>query len=351
MSFSLYFCLVLMDNRKRLKEVFAFILVTVTVMFFFIYFNAERQTDHRRGPVYRKSKLRPVPWEAPSPAPHWEDPGPYHVAYPWNYKIIIDDTETCKNATPFLLLMVPVTPSNLQARSLIRRTWGREKMVLDKLVETVFVVGLSEGNGAEQEMLKQESMQYHDLIQSNFQDSYRNLTIKTMIMLDWVTKYCSKASYILKIDSDVLLNVKNLVELLLSPNTPKQNYITGLVWWHSPVLRNPFTKFYLPRSVFPEPEFPPYPLGFAYVMSMDLPPKILNASLQIKPIFIEDAYLGMCLKRLGISPTNPPEDTMFLVDPQHLLSSCSLSKLIATTTTSVSQMNWYYVMIKKGVQC
>ncbi|XP_013871270.1 beta-1,3-galactosyltransferase 5 isoform X2 [Austrofundulus limnaeus] len=347
----LFIIKVLMDNRKRLKEVFAFALVMVPVMVFVIYFNAERQTKHWRSPVYRKSKLHHDPWEAPSPEPHWEDPGPYHVAYPRNYKFITDDTQTCKNTTPFLLLMIPVSPSDLKARSLIRRTWGKEKMVLDKLVETVFVVGLSGENGAQQERLKQESLQYHDLIQSNFQDSYRNLTIKTMVMLEWLSKYCSKVSYILKIDSDVLLHVKNLVELLLNPNTPKQNYMTGLVWWHSPVLRSRFNKFYMPISVFPEPEYPPYPLGFAYVMSMDLPPKILNASLQIKPIFIEDAYLGMCLKHLGISPTNPPDETMFLVNPRHLLSSCSLSKLIATTTTSVSQMNWYYVMIKKGVRC
>ncbi|XP_017264652.1 beta-1,3-galactosyltransferase 1 isoform X2 [Kryptolebias marmoratus] len=340
----------LMDSKK---EIFVVALVIVLVLFFFIHFYTEKQPKHQGGPAYSKSNGDHGSREASSPERYWEDPGPYHVAYPRNYKFIMDDTQTCKTTTPFLILMVPVSPSNLQARDLIRRTWGMEKMVLDKLVETIFVLGLPGGNDAEQlqEKLRQESKQHQDLIQSNFQDSYHNLTIKTMVMLEWLTKYCSEASFVMKIDSDVLLNVKNLVNLLLHPNTPKQKYMTGLVWWHSPVLRNPFDKFYMPTSVIAEPEYPPYPLGMAYVMSLDLPPKILNASVHIKPIFIEDAYLGLCLKRLSISPTDPPEKTMFLINPWHLLSSCSLSKLIATTTTSVSQLNWYWFLIKKGVSC
>lgn len=341
----------LMDYRKRLKEAFVFTLLMVSVSVVLIYFHAETNRQHPAGPSFRIPKVIYGSEEAPTPEPHWEVPGPYHVAYPRNYKFIMDDTQTCKNATPFLILMVPVATNDWQSRNLIRKTWGREKIVLNKLVETIFAVGLPGEGDAQQLTLKQESMQYQDIIQSNFLDSYHNLTIKTMVMMEWLAKYCSKASFVLKVDSDVVVHVNNLVKLLLDPKTPKQNYMTGLVWWHSPVLRSPFNKFYMPVSVISEPEYPPYPLGMAYVMSLDLPPKILNVSHQIKPIYIEDAYLGMCLKRLGISPTDPPEETMFLVNPQHPLNSCSLSKLIATTTTSVSQLSWYWHMIKRGVWC
>ncbi|XP_035516944.1 beta-1,3-galactosyltransferase 5-like isoform X1 [Morone saxatilis] len=273
-----------------------------------------------------------------------DDPGPYYVAYPRNYKFIMDDTPTCKSKTPFLVLMVPVAPGDVAARDAIRQTWGNEKLVLGQLVETLFILGLPGGADAEQqqEKLIQENLLHHDLIQSDFQDSYRNLTIKTMMMLEWLVAHCVKASYVIKIDSDMLLHVKNLVKLLLDPSTAKQNYMTGLVWWHSPVLRNPFNKFYMPRNVIAEPEYPPYPLGMSYVMSMDLSAKILGVSPQIKPLYIEDVYLGMCLKRLGISPTDPPESTMFIVDPQHPLSGCSLSKVIAVTTTSIPQMTSYW---------
>lgn len=295
------------------------------------------------------SEAKWVSWNAPAKQPEWEDIGPYHVAYPRNYKFIMDDTPTCKSTRPFLVLMVPVAPRDVVTRDVIRKTWGSEKLVLGQLVETLFIVGLPGGANAEQqqEKLKLENLKHHDLIQSNFEDSYRNLTIKTMMMLEWLAAHCLKASYVMKIDSDMLLHVQNLVKLLLDPSTAKQNYMTGLVWWHSPVLRNPFNKFYMPRDVIPEPEYPPYPLGMSYVMSLDLPGKILSVSHQIKPLYIEDVYLGMCLKRLGIAPTDPPEQTMFIVEPRHPLSDCSLSKVIAVTTKSVEQMISYWKRSKE----
>nr|XP_046228587.1 beta-1,3-galactosyltransferase 1-like isoform X2 [Scatophagus argus] len=338
---------VLMEKRTHLQYIFTCILGAAAIIFL-VYVNFETKSMTWDASGYRRTPRPPPPRPSPSPPrpiePLWEDPGPYHVAYPRNYKFIMEDTPTCNNTSPFLVLMVPVAPANRKARDAIRKTWGSEKMVLDQLVETLFVVGLPGGAdaGEQQEKLKQENLHHHDLIQSNFQDSYHNLTIKTMIILEWLAVRCLKASYVMKIDSDMFLHVSNLVKLLLDPNTPKQNYMTGLVWWHSPVLRNPFSKFYMPRDVVAEEEYPPYPLGMSYVISYDLSVKILVVSSQIKPLYIEDVYLGMCLKRLGVSPTDPPEDTMFIVEPEHPLSDCSLSKVIAATTTSSPLMVSYW---------
>lgn len=295
-------------------------------------------------PPYKKA---PIPAQQPSepPEPEWEDPGPYHVAYPRNYRFIMDDTTVCRDSKPFALLLVPVAPADLTARNIIRSSWGQSGEVQGQLVQTLFFVGVPTGAGSEhlQEQLKQENEQHHDLIQSNFMDSYRNLTIKTMIMLEWLSAHCSTAAmYAVKVDSDMFLHVPNLVKLLLWPDTPKSGYMTGLVWWRSPVLRNPGNKFYMPPDVIAEPVYPPYPLGMTYVLSLDLPRRILEVSRQIKPIYIEDAYLGMCLKELQLAPTNPPRGDMFLVNPRHPLSPCALANVIATTTTSTPQMMSYW---------
>ncbi|XP_045075224.1 beta-1,3-galactosyltransferase 2-like [Coregonus clupeaformis] len=276
----------------------------------------------------------------------WEDPGRYHVAYPRGYKFVMDEPEKCRTGSqaPFLVLMVPVAPGNLASRDAIRRTWGNETLVQGKKVQTLFMLGLPGGSGAQelQEKVNQESRAHHDLLQSDFMDTYHNLTIKTMVILEWLVSRCPEASYAMKIDSDVFLNVQNLVSMLVNPDTPKQNYMTGLVWWHSPVLRNPNEKFFLPYEVIAESEYPPYPLGFGYIMSMDLPKKILGVSPQIKPIYIEDAYLGMCLKRLGISPTEPPSQSLFAVNPLNSYERCKLSTVVAVMTTRVSQLLKYW---------
>lgn len=276
----------------------------------------------------------------------WLEPDPewYYVTYPGNYKFIIDNTFKCESASPFLVLMVPVAPRNSAARDAIRETWGRETLVRGRRVITLFVLGRpSTGNPAEQQRkLVQENQRHHDLIQSDFLDSYHNLTIKTMMILEWINTNCAGASYIMKIDSDMYLSVQNLVDLLVRPDTPKQGYMTGLVWWHSSVSRNIFNKFYIPRTVVAGPEFPPYPLGMSYIMSSDLPGKILGVAPNIRTFFIEDVHLGMCLSLLDIKPTDPPEETMFLVNPRHPLGSCTLSKVIAVTTDDIRQMRTYW---------
>ncbi|CAL8333872.1 unnamed protein product [Lota lota] len=271
----------------------------------------------------------------------------YYVPYPRNYTFIVDEAHACRQgaASPFLVLVVPVAPANKEARDVIRQTWGNRSVVRGRLVQTVFLLGLPTGADAQQlrGKLRVESQQHRDLIQSDFQDHYRNLTIKTMMMLQWLESHCAGASYAMKVDSDVFLNVQNLVRLLLDPGTPRHKYMTGLVWWHSPVLRDPSNRFHVPRQIVADAEYPPYPLGMGYVLSLDLPGALLRASAHVRPLYIEDVYLGMCMKHLGIAPTNPPDGSMFVVDPPVPLGPCRLATVIAVTTTSVSQMVSYWL--------
>ena len=53
-----------------------------------------------------------------------------------------------------------------------------------------------------------------DLVQENFVDSYRNLTLKTLMAIRWASTYCSNANFVLKIDDDVLVNPSPLLEYL-----------------------------------------------------------------------------------------------------------------------------------------
>uniref|UniRef100_A0A671RIR1 Hexosyltransferase n=1 Tax=Sinocyclocheilus anshuiensis TaxID=1608454 RepID=A0A671RIR1_9TELE len=233
----------------------------------------------------------------------------HHVAHPRNYHFILDEPDKCKQ-DPFLVLMVPVAPHQLEARNAIRSTWGNESSVQGKAVLTLFLVGLTGGAEAQQH-LEEESRQHRDLLQSNFVDSYFNLTIKTMVIMDWLATRCPQAAYAMKVDSDMYINLKNLMSLLLSPNTPRQNYITGYLMWDRPVIRDKNSKWYVAEELYPEPKYPTYLLGMGYVFSNDLSEKIVEASKEVKAFNIEDAYVGACLKQLGVAPSSPPDPSQF----------------------------------------
>ncbi len=230
----------------------------------------------------------------------------HHVAHPRNYHFTLDEPDKCKQ-DPFLVMMVPVAPHQLEARNAIRSTWGNQSLVQGKAVLTLFLVGLTEA----QQQLEEESRQHRDLLQSNFVDSYFNLTIKTMVIMDWLATRCPQASFSMKVDSDMYINLENLMSLLLSPNTPRQNYITGYLMWDRPVIRDKNSKWYVAEELYPEPKYPTYLLGMGYVFSNDLPEKIVEASKEVKPFNIEDAYVGACLKQLGVAPSSPPDPSLF----------------------------------------
>ena len=277
----------------------------------------------------------------------------HHQAFPRNYQFILDDTDVCRSNTPFLVLVVPVAPGYRKARDSIRKTWGNETLVQGELVQTVFLLGLpSEGNITEQqEHVRKENLQYHDLIQSNFIDSYINLTIKTMVIMDWLATRCPKASYGMKVDSDMFLNVENLVSMLKTPGTPKESYLTGMLMWNRPVIRHRSSKWYVPMEMYPDPIYPTYTLGMGYIFSIDLTSRFVEVSKSIKPFNIEDAYIGMCMKKLGLSPTQPPHPNQFRAYFDHY-NRCTFSKIITYILRSSEHLVTFWTDVKKpGPPC
>ncbi|KAM4751474.1 beta-1,3-galactosyltransferase 1-like [Anableps anableps] len=273
----------------------------------------------------------------------------YHEAYPHNYQFIMDNTEVCKINRPFLVLMVPVAPKDISARDAIRATWGKDHVVQGKVVYTLFMLGLDWGIDVKD--LKKENEQHNDLIQSNFMDTYLNLTIKTMVIMDWLATRCPTADYAMKVDSDMFLNIDNLVIMLKKPGIPKLNYLTGMLMWNRPVIRSKDSKWYVPEEMYPDPQYPTYPLGMGYIFSNDLPAKFVEVSKFIKPFNIEDAYIGMCIKKLGLSPTSPPNPSQFQAYNSKY-NRCEFSKTITFILSSSEQLINYWADYKKpGPHC
>ncbi|XP_042268639.1 beta-1,3-galactosyltransferase 5-like [Thunnus maccoyii] len=299
--------------------------------------NTPHQTENSSPVTQQITQKKNV---KPTPIPY-VSPGPYVVEYPYDYHFIINESKKCEEQKPFLVLIVPVAPNNKAHRDIIRRTWGSQSEVQGKVVKLFFLLGMHSGDGVEQvqEQVQQESKEHQDLIQSNFVDCYKNLTIKTMMMLEWLDSYCSDASYAMKIDSDTFLNLPLLINML--SNAPKTNYMTGLVAGNAAVLRDPSSKWFLPLDLYPNPQYPRYALGLGYILSLDLPKKLVAASRHVKALYIEDVYLGLCMQYLGLSPTNPPNWGYFIVSPLQY-NRCTFSGLVVCLLADNTDRLWIW---------
>ena len=89
----------------------------------------------------------------------------------------------------------------------------------------MFVVGRPRGDLQEEAGLIKEASLFQDLIIADFVDTYENLTLKTISALQWVSTYCPNAEFVLKVDSDMMINFENLIPYL--ETAPRDNFASG----------------------------------------------------------------------------------------------------------------------------
>uniref|UniRef100_A0A3Q2DU33 Hexosyltransferase n=1 Tax=Cyprinodon variegatus TaxID=28743 RepID=A0A3Q2DU33_CYPVA len=212
-----------------------------------------------------------------------------------------------------------------------QQTWGNETVAGGVGFVRLFLLGTGKSLDAFlQSSIEEESRVYHDIIQQDYQDTYYNLTTKTLMGMNWVATYCPKVSYVMKTDSDMFVNTEYLVQKLLKPELPpKRRYFTGYLMRGFAPNRNKESKWYMPPEVYPSERYPIFCSGTGYVFSGDLAELIYQASLSIRRLHLEDVYVGICLAKLRIDPTPPPNEFLF----NHWrvsYSSCKYSHLITS---------------------
>ncbi|XP_072297296.1 beta-1,3-galactosyltransferase 2 [Eucyclogobius newberryi] len=274
---------------------------------------------------------------------------------PFTYTI--NEPNKCSEGTPapFLVLLIATEARQLEARNAIRQTWGNESVAPALGFIRLFLLGKNEGELGlvQQKMLESESSRHHDIIQQNFLDSYKNLTVKTMMGINWVAKYCPHTAYVMKTDSDMFVNTEYLIQKLLGPElTHRTNYFTGNNMRGFAPNRNKNSKWYMPPESYPGNKYPTFCSGTGYVFSGDLARKIYSVSLNIRYLHLEDVYVGVCLAQIGIEPTPPPNEFLF----NHWrvsYSSCKYSHLITSHGFHPNELlkYWHHLQTNKHNAC
>lgn len=272
----------------------------------------------------------------PAPA----SPGP-PLALP---RLLIPNEDACggPGAPPFLLILVCTAPENLNQRNAIRASWGGQREARGLRVQTLFLLGEPSGqhptSGSHENHLALESAARGDILQAAFQDSYRNLTLKTLSGLNWADKHCPMARYILKTDDDVFVNVPELVSELVRRGGHWEQWKKGMepqmeaevgeeewegggttlgshpvpllylgrVHWRVHPSRTPGGKHRISEEQWPPTwgPFPPYASGTGYVLSASAVQLILKVASRAPPLPLEDVFVGVSARRGGLTPTH-----------------------------------------------
>uniref|UniRef100_UPI00398F7807 UDP-GalNAc:beta-1, 3-N-acetylgalactosaminyltransferase 1-like n=1 Tax=Pristiophorus japonicus TaxID=55135 RepID=UPI00398F7807 len=262
--------------------------------------------------------------------------------YKKNSNFTINPHSKCKDENPILVILVATRPKETDARQAIRSTWGTDKMWFGKKVITLFLLGKDVESHSD---IEKEFLQYGDIISQDFIDSYDNLTLKTIMAFQWISEFCPKADYVMKADADVFINVKYLVNFLLKiSKSVSSDFFTGYPLINTKPSRWIFSKAYISKNDYPFCTYPPYCSGFAYVFSGELGLMIYTTMSHVKPITIEDVYVGICLKLLHVN-LHIPGKGLFLRNMK--INTSLLSRLIAVHDFTPPELIRHWNLLKE----
>ncbi|XP_071105168.1 beta-1,3-galactosyltransferase 1-like [Haliotis cracherodii] len=208
--------------------------------------------------------------------------------YSFSYDIVPIRLES---ESPYLIIMVLSVAKH--QRTAIRQTYGSvlhgkrwpgSNIILN--AKLIFLLGRTRSEVG-QAVLSEENVAHGDILQGNFIDTYRNLTLKVLMGLNYVSEYYPSTQYVLKADEDTFTDVDVLVRLLkkLRP----VNSVLGHIYLSPPVLRT--GKWAVSVYVYPFTLYPRYASGNTYVMSMDLGRCVVQTARLFRYVSIEDAFI------------------------------------------------------------
>ncbi|KAJ1523459.1 hypothetical protein ONE63_001314 [Megalurothrips usitatus] len=203
---------------------------------------------------------------------------------------------------PLVLVLVHSATAHAEHRRLIRDTWGSWGSAgRDVLVR--FLVGLP-ATSEEQATLEEEAAAHGDLVQGNFVDAYRNMTYKHVMALKWFATRCPDATYVLKVDDDVLVNTPVLLDFVwrtLSPFGARRLLACSVLTGSLPK-RSYRSKWRVSFKEYSRAMYPRYCAGWAVLYSPDVAMRLYR-EMQGEPFFwIDDVLVtGLLPERLGIT--------------------------------------------------
>ncbi|EDW35140.1 GL24759 [Drosophila persimilis] len=179
----------------------------------------------------------------------------------------------------------------------IRQTWMHYGSRRD--VGMAFVLGRTT-NVALNESLNKENYIYGDMIRGNFIDSYFNLTLKTISMLEWADTHCPSAKFILKTDDDMFINVPKLLGFI-DARYKSERAIYGRLAKNWKPVRAGRSKYYVSHKLYTGLQYPPFTTGPAYLLTGDIVHELYVESLNTFYMHLEDVFItGIVARTLKI---------------------------------------------------
>ncbi|CAB3364935.1 Hypothetical predicted protein [Cloeon dipterum] len=207
----------------------------------------------------------------------------------------IMNTECPEDPGP-LVVIVHTAPTHFEYREAIRSTWGSSTKA-----KLVFMLG-AVSNETLQWQLENESLQYDDLVQGSFEDTYRNLTYKHVMAFKWVKYHCKGYQHVLKTDDDIYVNLQRLINNVQKGVFTGKRQIFCDYIKSAAVKRSWRSKWHVSFSEYKHKFYPTYCPGWLVLYNQDLIERLYSLAQNQRFFWIDDVQVtGILGKKAGIT--------------------------------------------------
>ncbi|XP_053611521.1 beta-1,3-galactosyltransferase 5-like [Plodia interpunctella] len=197
-----------------------------------------------------------------------------------------------------LIIFVTTVPSHFKERQAIRMTWGATWKFEN--VSFAFYIGTPPNES--RSLILEENVAHGDIIIARFIDTYDNLTLKSLSMLEWINTHCPLVPRMLKTDDDMFINVPKLLHFIRQTiQKNKTNTIWGQLSKRNLPDRYNKTKYFVTYKEYPEKLYPRFLTGPAYLLSTDVTRDLFTTAANEPYFKIEDVFItGILAEKLKI---------------------------------------------------
>ncbi|KAL6737068.1 hypothetical protein Aduo_010742 [Ancylostoma duodenale] len=198
------------------------------------------------------------------------------------------------------------------------------------------------------EALTQEHIRWGDILQADFRDTYRNLTLKTYAHSHYVSLNCANVRVVLKVDDDIAWKISFLFDYM--SNIPLDENalhcrMAQFLWSD----RNISSKWYTTKEEYPEKYYPQYCLSPLYAATPSTIAKMHVQTNNVPFLWLDDVFsTGILAREAGVSFRNlsinvyPDNYTPFLkgdVIGQYTNSPEDMVALFRATNVNLSSIS------------
>lgn len=159
----------------------------------------------------------------------------------------------------------------------------------------VFLVGTvspgAVGTMDVQSLIEAEREKYADVVQGDFVDDYRNLTLKNLMGLRWASERCPNARHLIKSDDDAFIDVvqlKRFIERTWPSGLPEDTIACNV---HEDAQVQRSGKWAVTKSEYQREKYPTFCSGLAYLMRPVMADRLIEASTSAPSLWVDDVYV------------------------------------------------------------